>query len=383
MTSRASADWDVVVIGAGPAGGVAAYSLARRGRRVALVDRSCMPRAKVCGCCLSPGGVTALEKIGLAGVLRGASRFDRCLIAAGGSSVRVRVGEYRAIGRDVLDARIAEAAREAGATLLLGRSARVDHLGRVRLQAPTGEAACAPAASFTARVVVAADGLGGTALSERPEFEWRVSRRSRMGVGAVLRRSPVELTDGEMVMLCGRHGYLGLVRLPGGAINAAAALDPSAVRRCGGPGALCAGIARGCRGDAGALECADWRGAPLLTRRRSRVEAGNVYVLGDAAGYVEPFTGEGMTWAIEGAVRLEQIIAARLEGHEVEGAWETANWCGVRAEHRRCAVMASLARRERVMRAAIACTRVWPAAGRWAARVLGPARPRELGGATA
>lgn len=379
----AAPEWDVAVIGAGPAGGVVAYALARRGWRVVLVDRSRMPRWKVCGCCLSSGGVAVLEGIGLGGVLRGAGGFERCVITAGGAGVRMRVGGYRVIGRDVLDARIVESAEGAGAMLMLGRTARVDGDGGVGLQATRGDERSAAAMRLTARVVVVADGLGGTALAERPEFEWRVSRRSRMGVGAALRRSPVELTDDGMVMLCGRNGYLGLVRLPGGVIDAAAALDPGSVRRAGGPAALCARIVRDCGGDAGALEGAEWRGTPLLTRRRARVEAGNVYVLGDAAGYVEPFTGEGMTWAVQGAARLVEIISVRLDGKAVGGEWEAAYRRGLRAEQRRCAVVASLARHERVMRGAIDIARLCPTAGRWAARILGPGAPGAREGAPA
>ena len=56
-----ASDWDAVVIGAGPAGSVAASLLARTGRRTLLVERATFPRTKVCGGCLAPAGVEAAE----------------------------------------------------------------------------------------------------------------------------------------------------------------------------------------------------------------------------------------------------------------------------------------------------------------------------------
>src|SRR3954468_10803523 len=56
--------WDVVVVGAGPAGSLAAYDLARRGLTVLLVDKATFPRWKVCGSCLSPQAQATLAAAG-------------------------------------------------------------------------------------------------------------------------------------------------------------------------------------------------------------------------------------------------------------------------------------------------------------------------------
>ena len=53
--------WDVIVVGAGPAGSLTARELARLGRRVLLVDKASFPRPKVCGCCLSGSALAALS----------------------------------------------------------------------------------------------------------------------------------------------------------------------------------------------------------------------------------------------------------------------------------------------------------------------------------
>ncbi len=361
--------WDAVVIGAGPAGSVCAHALARIGKRVLLVEKAVMPRAKVCGCCIAPGGAAALEEAGLGGVLDGAARIDECEVRASGRSMSLPARGFRVLGRDVLDSRLAAAAQAAGATLLTGRGASVDADGTVRVRT-SGERA---GTAGRARMIVAADGVGGGSLSERPEFAWRVSTRSRMGLGATLVRSPVPLVPGRMAMLCGRDGYLGLVRLPTGEIDAAAALDPGAVRNAGGPAGLCARIVTAAGGDPSALVGAAWRGTPMLTRRRARVEAGNIFVVGDAAGYVEPFTGEGMTWAIHGSLVLARIIGARLEGRSVPGAWARAHQREIASHHRRCGIVARLVRNEGLLRAAVALGTFVPRAMDWAVGVLGQA----------
>ena len=65
ITAAAAAGrvWDVLVIGAGPAGAVAAREVARRGARVLLADRSAFPRGKVCGCCLNGSALAGMSTV--------------------------------------------------------------------------------------------------------------------------------------------------------------------------------------------------------------------------------------------------------------------------------------------------------------------------------
>ena len=74
-----------------------------------------------------------------------------------------------------------------------------------------------------------------------------------------------------------------------------AALVAAILCRCGFP----------CPSD---LPDASFRGTPPLTRRRGRVAADRLFVLGDAAGYIEPLTGEGMSWAMQQAVMLVPLL---------------------------------------------------------------------------
>ena len=68
--------WDVVVVGAGPAGSMAALEIARRGRSVLLVDKASFPRYKVCGCCLNARALSLLELADLGGLVDSAAMVE-------------------------------------------------------------------------------------------------------------------------------------------------------------------------------------------------------------------------------------------------------------------------------------------------------------------
>lgn len=127
-------------------------------------------------------------------------------------------------------------------------------------------------------------------------------------------------------MRCGSAGYFGAVQLSDGSIDVAAALSPEKTRRLGGPGRAVRQLAieSGASADADALERARWRGTPLLTRRRN-VESDRIFVIGDAAGYVEPFTGEGMSWGLAAGLAVARHAHARLKRTYRSGEW-TREW---------------------------------------------------------
>ena len=85
LDAAASLAWDAVVIGAGPAGSLAARGLAAAGARTLIIDRADFPRWKVCGCCISAEAARTLERCALPTLLDdlGARRVD----------VLARVGE--------------------------------------------------------------------------------------------------------------------------------------------------------------------------------------------------------------------------------------------------------------------------------------------------
>ncbi|MGE3820906.1 MAG: NAD(P)/FAD-dependent oxidoreductase, partial [Isosphaeraceae bacterium] len=104
----------------------------------------------------------------------------------------------------------------------------------------------------------------------------------------------------------------------------AAALRPEAVRLAEGVGPLVERILMEASfppvPDVARLS---WKGTPSLTRTARRVACDRVLRVGDAAGYVEPFTGEGMAWALSGGSRLAALLgtAQGADPRVVERAW--------------------------------------------------------------
>lgn len=126
-------------------------------------------------------------------------------------------------------------------------------------------------------------------------------------------------------MACGRGGYLGLVRLEDDRLNLAAALDPGWVRACGGPGAAAVALL----GEVGWPAVPDlaelsWRGTAALTRPMRQRAGERLFLIGDAAGYIEPFTGEGMAWALATARAVAPLAARAVQGWHPRWArqWE-------------------------------------------------------------
>ena len=133
--------------------------------------------------------------------------------------------------------------------------------------------------------------------------------------------------SGTIYMACHRDGYVGLVRLEDGRLDIAAALDGTAIKACGGMGALVAEVLRssGLPVPATMAE-AKWHGTARLTQRRQRVFGDRYFVIGDAAGYIEPFTGEGMAWALATGRAVVPLVLESLDaGTKLTGpAWERA-----------------------------------------------------------
>src|SRR5579871_6502304 len=122
LNASAIGVWDVAIVGAGPAGSVAARELARQGARVLLVDRSEFPRAKVCGGCLSQRGLSVLTRAGLGELPHrlGAIPLEEVHLYAGGRRAIVVWSAGIALSREAMDAELVRAAIEEGGHFLPG-----------------------------------------------------------------------------------------------------------------------------------------------------------------------------------------------------------------------------------------------------------------------
>ena len=363
-SAAAGRTWDPIVIGAGPAGSLAAKQIAAAGASVLLVDRARFPRDKVCGCCLNAAALQVLDRCGEATVVGEGPRLRELHLHAGRDRAAVPLAAGAAVSRSLLDSRLVHAATAAGASFLPGISAHVcAQTGRVLLGA--GEVV-----ALDARAVIAADGVGGSALRDIASLSPSISRRSRIGLGTIARSSAVP--RGRVVMSVGRRGYVGMVRLdhpgdPEPLLDIAAAIDPAFVRSCGSPAAAVESICN----DAGiaaptSLQQRRFTGTVALIRRRA-VEHEHIYVVGDAAGYVEPFTGEGIAWALEGAEALAPIVLGGLAGRRRVGEWSARHRQLIGRRQLACRAVAAALRSPRAVALGMAAC---AAAPRLAERVI-------------
>jgi flavin-dependent dehydrogenase len=399
--AAAATPWQCIVIGAGPAGSAAALRLAAQGWRVLLIDRSSMPRRKVCGCCLSPVAYAELQMLesllpaqhDTAGRIP-ATPLAGVSLAAAGRVARIPLPSGGVISRETLDTHLVQQAIAAGAHWL--PEVLVTALG----EGPgTGSTALRPspltittrlldssagdaALHLQAEMVVLATGLAAsvrlpTAGDPAESPRRHVAAQSRIGIGATLPPEASDLPAGELLMAVAEQGYCGLVRLEDGRIDLAAAVDKRLLAQAGSPAAAAGAIVnQGCGpGDrrvpsAASLAAATFRATPALTHAASLVvgKAGRIFRVGDAAGYVEPFTGEGIGWALASA----RVLAAAASAPEYAAALATAEIASrygnlhrrlLGAHHARCRRVAWAVRRPGLVGGAVRLAQCFP----WAA----------------
>jgi 2-polyprenyl-6-methoxyphenol hydroxylase-like FAD-dependent oxidoreductase len=354
-----ASDWDVVVIGAGLAGALAAHGLARRGVQVLLVEQRVFPRWKVCGACLSPQALAALEAAGLAGLVvgQGGLALGSLELGVAGLVSPIALGSGQVLSRARLDQALVEAAEAAGATVLTGTRAV---LGAQAVQG-TATAGLAPHREVvlqngaarrivSAKVVLIAAGLTHRCLDGEPQITSCIDPLSRVGAGCVLPGDAAGPPPGVLQMAVGRGGYVGMVRVEGGEINLACAFDQPLLRSSGGAAGACQAILT----EAGfasppGLEVATWQLTAALSRRTSPLAGHRLLLLGDAAGYVEPFTGEGMGWALTSSLAALPLVLRGLENWDgaIEADWRRHHHRWVSQRQSFCRALALVLRNPR------------------------------------
>lgn len=378
LTSSAAARefWDGLVIGSGPAGAAAALRLVRLGWRVLLVDRFAFPRPKVCGCCLSAEALAELAALDLpAGSLPPTVPLDVVRLVAAGCEARIAMPAGATVSREALDAGLVKAAIAAGAAWLPELTVTAIDVASDGVAAVEARAAGAGPIRLQARVVVIAAGLADAIrvtrsrgvstdrVRERPRHAAR-----RIGVGATLPAAAAHLPSGELVMAVGTQGYVGLVRLEDGRIDVAAAVAPAAVAAAGSPAAAIGGILTSAFGPereivpAAMLRAAHVRATPPLTHR-SPLTAGGcdaVVRIGDAAAYVEPFTGEGIGWALAGARVFADAAATTSCPAACTARYQSGHGRLFTPRHARCLGVARAVRHPRLLAGAVRIARVAP-----------------------
>jgi flavin-dependent dehydrogenase len=388
-----------VIVGAGPAGAVAGIVLARAGVRVRLLDRATFPRDKLCGDTINPGTLAALRRLGVA------TEIERRALRVGGMILtgerRVTIeGRYPrglqgcAIVRRDLDALLLEAAVAAGCEFESGvvvQRAVVD----ASRDGPsvTGVVVGGNGASCTtpARIVIAADGrrsavafaLRAARHPARPR-RWAVggyfenfapNRPGRDQVTTGRRPGHDQVTPGGSGAVLGemhvrRNCYIGVADVPGGLTNVCL-VKPSrpADPDLRDPRAL---LLRELAADSMLRgRAADARlAAPPVVLGPLAVDVDppaleGLLLAGDAAGFIDPMTGDGLHFAVRGGE-----LAAQAALHALEHGW-TGVHARLAGERRRA--FAGKWRFNRLLRALVASPRAIDAAtiaGRLAPRAF-------------
>jgi flavin-dependent dehydrogenase len=330
---------------------MAAIALARRKLDVLLVDRATFPRSKVCGCCLNGAALAALDEAGLGQVPRehGAKPLHRLRLAAPGRAVELPLGRSAVLSREVFDAALAKQAIATGAAFLPGASAT---LGESSAESRTLSLhSSGMTVRCQARVVVAADGLGGRLLSRGSQKGSTRIANARVGAGTVLDDVPDFYQSGTIYMACGEGGYVGLVRTEDGRLDIASALDLKSTRSGHGPGRPVQQLIEqvGWPVPPG-IERSDWKGTRPMTWRAEQISDKRVFAIGDAAEYIEPFTGEGIARALTGGLAVASIAARAAHGWDeaLRREWEHAYRRSPGRRQLICRVAAAVLRRPRL-----------------------------------
>lgn len=359
--------WDAAIIGAGPAGALAAFLLTRQGRHVLLVDRSSFPRDKTCGCCLNPVGAKLLRDLGLGSILADAVKLDRLLLRLPSRTLDIGLPPSLGLPRSIFDTLLVQAAVAQGASFLpstvasLHQSESSPTLHNLTLRSG------GTVFTIRARVVLAADGLSGSTLDAYPQCAWRIAPQSWFGISCTIPRPLADFPAGAIAMHAAQHGYVGAIRLRDGQTHFAAALDPAACKRSAGPAGLLTEILSACHISAvPVLVNSAMSGTPRLTRHRPCLGAHRVLALGDSAAYIEPFSGEGMTWALQSACLLATVLPVSLEQWpaDLPAQWTKCHRKLLESHYRTCRLMRFLLHQPRLLASAAFLAEAIPLLGR-------------------
>jgi len=355
---------EVLIVGAGPAGTTAALVLARAGVRVLVVDRARFPRDKLCGDTVNPGTLAWLR------ALRLDDRIERESLALDGMMVTSRSGQAivsdygrgirgRALPRRLLDLVLLEAAAHAGARVEQGARATEAILEHGTTVRGASILARGRRTRIPARVTIAADGRRST-LAFSLGLARQPAAPRRWAIGMYMTDVAGLSARGEMHLRPGH--YVGIAPLPGGLANVCLVVTPR-------PGF----------GDPGALLRATLSADPILSERFVAARAASpvsclgplavdascagmpgLLLAGDAAGFIDPMTGDGLRFAVQGGVLAAQAALEVLEHGRTDAH--------VRLARRRAEAFAAKQRFNRTLRALIG-TRAGLGLGQLAARL--------------
>ncbi|MFN8034962.1 MAG: geranylgeranyl reductase family protein [Acidimicrobiia bacterium] len=328
-----TAEFDVLIIGAGPSGAAAAYWLAERGRRVLLVEKKRFPRDKTCGDGLTPRAVRQLDDMGLGEALADHHRFDGLRSIAHDLTLELRWPDHPefpshgyVVRRRDLDRMVADRAVKAGATLWPASEAVRPIVERGLV---TGAAVHRRESGTTQRVraryLVVADGA-----NSRFGRELGAARNRRYPLGMAVRgyftspyhdepwiESHLDLRDRQG---CHLPGYGWIFPVGDGTVNVGVGLLSTFFgwKSINTSHLMDAFVETAPKrwGISPETSCGAPTGGKLPTGGSVMPKTGPTWlVVGDAGGSINPFNGEGISYAYEtGRLAAETLDLALASG---------------------------------------------------------------------
>ena len=295
--------FDVAIVGGGPAGSSCAAFCARGGLRTLVLEREKFPREKVCGDCLNPSCWPVLQRLSLAQRVRDLphSKLDSVeFIAIGGRNVSVDLPSgddcELSVKRSLFDALLLKRAQDLDAHVREETTVRaLTHNGNWKIETAGGE-------NFSARILIGADGRNSTVarlcnLLPRPARE-RVALQAHIALPQNFGR--------RVVLQFLPEGYSGQAPVNETELNLCLVGTPPTISR----------LRKWAEGHFEITANQSWRTITPLTRSPVPCAHENVLFIGDAARVVEPFTGEGIYYAMQSGELAAIAISKIMRGED-------------------------------------------------------------------
>ncbi|HUS11277.1 MAG TPA: NAD(P)/FAD-dependent oxidoreductase, partial [Pyrinomonadaceae bacterium] len=318
--------FDVAIAGAGPAGTSAAIHLAIAGARVLLVEEKKFPRQKLCGEFISPECLEHFKRLGVIDSMiaaGGPSVWETVFYSRRGKSVAVPSEWFKAgtqalgLSRSEMDHQLLDRAKRAGVVVLEeAHASRLICEGEavrgIRLRKGDATRDCA--------AVITIDATGRTRSLARQLDPSRANRRKHINplVAFKVHLENAHVAPGACEIYFYRGGYGGLSAVEGGVSNLCFIVAAKDVRRHGSDPEIVMRevVMKNSRAAYTLAEAASrtpWLSVSLETfGRRRLVPAPGLLTIGDAAAFIDPFTGSGMLMALESGQTAADVIVKNL-----------------------------------------------------------------------